>query len=87
MSAAGWRLAMAIAEGAAMDEITQRIRLAQYCRTHPGVTVTEDREFGGTWQGRHKAGPTEAVVVRYHLRDLLDALEDREADFPRRDGT
>lgn len=88
MSAVGWRLAAAIADGTALDEVTQRIRLAQYCRTHPGVVITEDPEFGGTWQGRHIAGATEAVVIRYRLRDLLDKLEEREEDFPpgRQDG-
>ena len=69
MSAAGWRMREAIG-----PDVAQRIRLARYRRTHPGVVIG-DLGFGGTWQARFPEPSGEQVYTRHRLEDLLDLLD------------
>ena len=73
MSAAGWRMPATLG-----CDTAQRIRLARYRRTHPGVVI-EDLGFGGTWQARFPQPDGEQVYTRHRLEDLMDLLDALDA--------
>jgi hypothetical protein len=53
-------------------DLDQVLRLNQYRRDHPGVTVCAGP---GYWQAQIPQRNGETVITRYQLRDLLDKLD------------
>jgi len=53
-------------------EPDQVLRLSQYRRDHPGVTI---RAGLGFWQAQIPQHNGEMIITRYQLRELLDKLD------------
>jgi len=53
-------------------DLDQVLRLNQYRRDHPGVTVCAGP---GYWQAQIPQRNGETVITRYQLKDLLDKLD------------
>jgi len=54
------------------DELDQVLRLNQYRRDHPGVTICAGQ---GYWQAQILQRNGEIVITRFQLRELLDKLD------------
>ncbi len=53
-------------------DLDQVLRLNQYRRDHPGVTICAGH---GYWQAQIPQRNGETVITRYQLRELLDKLD------------
>ncbi len=56
----------------ARGDLNHVLRLNQYRRDHPGVTICAGP---GYWQAQIPQRNGETVITRYQLRELLDKLD------------